>query len=64
LLEFIGFELDHTPKREFAPDDLFYNCANIKKTFRARKVFVLRAKIELSNSVSRLGRFSHKLLND
>jgi hypothetical protein len=27
--EFIGVELDHTPKREFVPDDLSYGCANL-----------------------------------
>jgi hypothetical protein len=55
-------ELDRTPKREFVPDDLLYKFTNIKK-LELGKYFVLMAKTELSNSVSRLGR-SQKLLID
>jgi hypothetical protein len=29
FLEFIRVELDHTPKRESVPHNLFYKCANL-----------------------------------
>jgi hypothetical protein len=49
-------ELDHTPKREIVPDDIFYKCANVKK-IGAREVFFSRVQTGLSNSVPDLEKF-------
>jgi hypothetical protein len=49
-------ELDHTPKREIVPDDMFYKCANLKKIGN-REVFILRVQIGLSNSAPDLEKF-------
>jgi hypothetical protein len=45
-------ELVHTLKREIAPDDMIYKCANLQK-IGVRKVFVSRVQIGLYNTDSR-----------
>jgi hypothetical protein len=36
--EFIGIELDHTPKREIVPDDLLCKCENVQKILRSTSI--------------------------
>jgi hypothetical protein len=57
FLEFIGIELDHTPKREIVSHDFFFKCANLKK-YSGLEVFISRVQIELYNLVFRLENIS------
>jgi hypothetical protein len=38
FLYFVGTELDHTPKRDIVPGDLFYKYANLQKIWSLRSI--------------------------